>query len=400
MSAVLLPPAEHLSPELLEILGARCEAGRHGLVLDLDALERRYATAVAAAALHDVRLLCAVKASTVPDVLSLAARHGLGFDVANTRELAAARAAAPDAAVSLTSPALGIEERPALHDAFARGEIRRWHADSLAQLDELARACRPGSAVGVRVSLDGLEIPEGMPLYRPSRFGIRLSELPAAREIAAAQGCSLRWLHAHNGSEENDTASYVFAAEQIVAAAAASGIALEALDLGGGLVLDATVDGLGEFFGAVRAATGPDLELTFEPGRFWMTDTMALVTRVLDVKPAAHRAWLVLDLGLMSHLQWAYELRYPVLGQIGAGADGAPLRWQPVGRSCFEEDMLDDDEVVPVAAGAPIPAAGDWIVLGNITGYTIELACDFNGIGRPALEIVRSGRRALAAAQG
>ncbi len=395
MSAVLLPPAEHLSPGLLEILRSRCEAGRHGLVLDLDALERRYATAVAAAAPHDVRLLCAVKASTIPNVLSLAARHGLGFDVANTRELAAARSVWRDPEVSLTAPALGIEERPALYEAFARGEIRRWHADSLAQLDELARAC-PGRTVGVRVSLDGLGIPAGMPLYRPSRFGIRLSELPAAREIAAAQGCSLRWLHAHNASEENDTASYVFAAEQIVAAAAASGIALEALDLGGGIVLPATVEDLGGLFGAVRAATGPDVELTFEPGRFWMVDTMALVTRVLDVKPDEHCAWLVLDLGLMSHLQWAYDLRYPVLGPIGAGEDGEPLRWQPVGRSCFEEDRLDDDEVVPVAAGAPIPAAGDWIVLGNITGYTLELACDFNGIVPPALEIVRRAPYALA----
>jgi len=399
VSAVLLPPAGRLSPELLEILRARCEAGRHGLVLDLDALERRYATAVAAAAPHDVRLLCAVKASTIPDVLSLAARHGLGFDVANARELAAARAASADADVSLTSPALGIEERPALHEAFARGEIRRWHADSLAQLDELARACPAGSAVGVRVRLDGLKIPDGIPLYRPSRFGIRLSELPAAREIAAARGCSLRWLHAHNASEENDTPSYVFAAGQIVAAAAASGIALEALDLGGGLVLDATVEGLDELFGAARAATDPDVELTFEPGRFWMVDTMALVTRVLDVKLAEGRAWLVLDLGLMSHLQWAYDLRYPVLGPIAAGAGAAPLRWQPVGRSCFEEDMLDDDEVVPVAEGAPIPAAGDWVALGNVTGYAIELASDFNGIGRPELEIVRSGRLALAASQ-
>jgi len=130
-----------------------------------------------------------------------------------------------------------------------------------------------------------------------------------------------------------------------------------------------------------------------------MQDTMALVTRVLDVKPDAHCAWLVLDLGLMSHLQWAYDLRYPVLGPIGTGTDGEPLRWQPVGRSCFEEDMLDDDEVVPVAAGAPIPAIGDWIALGNVTGYTIELACDFNGIDRPALETVRSARRAPAASQ-
>jgi hypothetical protein len=50
--------------------------------------------------------------------------------------------------------------------------------------------------------------------------------------------------------------------------------------------------------------------------------------------------------------------------------------------------MLEEHEVVEVAAGAPLPRVGDAFVIGNVTGYSSELACDFNGIARPALELL------------
>jgi diaminopimelate decarboxylase len=378
-------PAERVSGPFQAVLRQRCEQARLGLVADLDALDERYATGAAAAAEHDIQLLCAVKASTHPEVLRRAGDFGLGFDIANARELAHARAASPGAAVSLTTPALPMGERGELYLAFAGGEIQRWHCDSLGQLEELARAC-PGSTVGVRVNLDGLDIPAGMPLWRPSRFGIRLGQLPAARDIAAAHGCALRWLHMHNGSEENDTASYVFAAGQIVAAAREHGIDLAALDLGGGVLVPPRAGELSAFFGAIREAAGPDVQLTLEPGRFWLADCISLVTQVLDVKETADHVLLVLDFGLMSHLQWSDGLRIPVLGPV-APDDQRP--WRICGRSCFEEDWLEEWEEVPVVADGPIPRVGDSFVLGNVTGYSIELSCCFNGIDRQELEAVR-----------
>lgn len=384
--AMLLPDDGRMSPAFTKILRERCAAGRLGLVADLTALDRRYEVAADSAARHDVRLLAAVKASTHPEVLAGAARFGLGFDVANAPELAVARAAAPGARVSLTSPGLPFAERPGLYAAFQRGEIDRWHCDSLAQLEELARAC-PGSPVGVRINLDGLDVPESMPLFRPSRFGIRLEQLSQARDIAAAYGCSLRWIHAHNGSEENDIASYVFAAEAIVSGAHEHGIDLAAIDLGGGLLSEPTAEALDEFFGTVRAAVPAEIELVFEPGRFWLTDCMALVTQVLDVKETPEQVVLLLDFGLMSHLQWADHIRIPTLGTL---VPDDPRPWKVCGRSCFEEDWLEEWEVVPVSADGPIPRAADMFVLGNISGYAIELACDFNGVRRPKADFIRA----------
>jgi diaminopimelate decarboxylase len=365
---------------------------RLGLVGDLDALEARYAVAAAAAAEHDVELLCAVKASTRPEVLNLALEYGLGLDIANAREYAHARAAAAatghEPTLSLTSPALPTDERAELYAAFRDGSIARWHCDSLAQLAELAEHC-PGRTVGIRVNLDGLDIPAGMPLWQPSRFGIHLDELPAARRIAAERGCRLGWLHTHNASEVNDTASFVFAARQIVAAAAAHGLDLEAVDLGGGVLGPPTSDALAEFFAAVRGAAGAGVGVVLEPGRFWLTDCISLVTQVLEVKYVGEHAYVVLDMGTMNHLQWSDTFRIPTLAQLASGPGAPDRRWRICGRSCFEEDWLDEEEVVPVAPGGAVPEPGDYLVLGNISGYSVELACEFNGLDRASLDLVR-----------
>ena len=370
-----------------------------GLYADLDALDARYAVAMAAAAEHDIELLCAVKASTQPEVLRRANAHGLGFDIANAREYSHARAAGAGT-VSLTSPALPTDERAQLFAAFRAGQITRWHCDSLAQLDELAQAC-PGRDVGVRVNLDGIDIPAGLPLWQPSRFGIRLAELGAAQRIAARHGCRLTWLHTHNASEVNDTASFAFAAREIVAAARAHRLDVDTNDIGGGVLSAPTPDALGELFGAIRAAAGPDVGVVLEPGRFWLTDCISLLTQVLEVKHTDTHAYLVLDMGTMNHLQWSDYVRIPVLRRLTASSPGgADRHWRVCGRSCFEEDWLDEQEVVPVADDGALPAPGDYFVLGNITGYAVELGCDFNGLDRAPLTFVRpvSSQRAVRAA--
>lgn len=378
-------PADGVSEQFRELLRQRCATSQTGIVADLDALDLRLAAAAAASTAHDVRLLCAVKACTHPEVLRRAAAHGFGFDVANVGELARVRAAVPGATVSLTSPALPIEERDLLWTAFSAGEIHRWHCDSLEQLRQLCSAC-PGSTVGLRVNLDGIPVPSDLPLWRSSRFGVQLDQLSTARRIAESHGCQLRWLHTHNGSEENNTASFVFAAEQITAAARQHGLDLAALDLGGGMFAAPTPAAIGELLGAIRRATGPDVELVMEPGRWWLADCAALVTRVLEVKETADTVALVLDLGLMSHLQWSDFLRLPTLGRLTPG-DTRP--WRICGRTCFEEDWLDASEQVPVSADGPLPQIGDYFVLGNVSGYSVELSCEFNGVARQSLTTVR-----------
>jgi diaminopimelate decarboxylase len=377
-------PAVGLSRQFRAVLQRRCEDGLTGIVADLDALDARYAAASTAAAEHGVHLLCAVKASTQPEVLGLAAAHGLGFDVANGEEIARVRAVAPGAMMSLTSPALPIGEREPLFAAFATGEIQRWHCDSLAQLEELCAAC-PGSTVGVRVNLDGLAAPYDMPLWRPSRFGIQLDQLSAAREVAAVHGCALRWLHTHNGSEENDLASYVFAAEQIVAAARHHRIDLASLDLGGGVFVDPTAPAISRFLDPIRRVAA-GIELVLEPGRWWLTDCVSLVTRVLGIKETPDFVALLLDFGLMSHLQWSDYLRIPTLGPL---VPGDPRPWRICGRTCFEEDWLDASEKVPVSADGPVPQVGEYFVLGNVSGYSVELSCAFNGVARQTMATVR-----------
>jgi diaminopimelate decarboxylase len=358
----------------------RCEEADFGLVVDLHALEQRLDEAAAEAAAHSVQLLYAVKASSRPEVLCRAARFGLGFDVSNAREFGYAQAASTEATISLTPPGLPIGERSRLLAAFVEGDIHRWHCDSLSQLAELVRAC-PGRTVGIRVNMNGLARPaDGFPC-QPSRFGIRLDQLEAARDIAAAHGCRLRWIHVHHEAAAGSLASYAYAAEQILRVAKANYIEVESLDLGGGLK---PTEDLGEFFKTIRDVVGPNVQLVFEPGQYWLTDCISLITQILDVKETSDYVLLLLDLAVVTHLQWSDGLRIPTLGQL---IPGDPRPWRICGRSGDEDDVLAQEEV-PVSPNGPIPRPGDRVALGNVASYSIELGCEFNGIPRAPVEFV------------
>ncbi|MEU8119522.1 hypothetical protein AB0C21_12540 [Spirillospora sp. NPDC049024] len=386
--AMLFPQLD-IAPATRRAIEAAAAAGRSGWFVDLDRFAERCRGAVAAAAPHGVRLLLAVKSTTVPELLRAAAAAGLGFDVANMAEydaVASALGGAPSF-VSMTSPALPPDELDRLVEAVRSGRVHRCHWDSLRQLDEACRSL-PVRDVGVRVNLDGEDdLPEAFPRVSPSRFGVRARDLAAARETAESAGRRLRWLHMHNGSEENDHASFVTAAERVLRRAREAGLRPAALDLGGGLRGDpaalaglfarlrAVVDG-----GADGAADGPAdggadrVEIVLEPGQFWTQDCGYLSTRVLDVKPLDDRILVVCDCGTLNHLQWSTSSVLPRLGR-GPGRDPRP--YVLCGRTCFESDYVG---AVPPRGGAPVPRAGDWLVVGGVNGYSAELGSAFNGI--------------------
>ncbi|WP_021599790.1 diaminopimelate decarboxylase family protein [Actinomadura welshii] len=369
----VLYPRTGIGAATRRAIEAAAAAGRSGWFVDLDRFAERCRSAVRAAEPYGVRLLLAVKSTTVPELLRVAAGAGLGFDVANMAEydaVVSALDAGTPPFVSMTSPALPPPERDRLLDAIGSGRVHRCHWDSLGQFGEACRSL-PVQDAGVRVNLDGEDLPEAFPQVTPSRFGVRARDLAAVRETAERAGRRLRWLHTHNGSEENDHASFVTAAEVVLRRAREAGLRPAALDLGGGLRGDpAALPGL---FEKLRAVAG-DVEIVLEPGQFWTQDCGYLATQVLDVKPLDDRILVVCDCGTLNHLQWSTAPALPRLGR-GAGSDRRP--YVLCGRTCFESDYVG---AVPPRAGAPAPRPGDWLVVGGVNGYSAELGSAFNGI--------------------
>jgi len=356
-----------------EAIKASCAIGRPGFFVDMANLRRRLTVTTEVAARYGVRVLFAVKSCGNDEILRAAADSGVGFDISNNEEfeIVASRVGGRPF-VSLTSPGLAKEQRERVCRMIRAGHIARFYCDSLRQLSDFCGLLR-GSEVGIRVNLNGEAITDGVPVYAPSRFGVRLNELKTARDIAASADCRIRWIHLHNASEFNELSSYVTAARLMLQRSHEAGIDVAALDLGGGLREPADERSLGAFFGALRSVIPDHVELILEPGHFWLSECGYLSAQVLDVKAFDTYLVLVTDCGALNHLQWSYP-ELPVLGPIARG-DRRP--YLMCGRTCFERDVVG--QIAP-SPGYPAPLVDDWLVLGEVSGYSAELGSSFNGV--------------------
>jgi diaminopimelate decarboxylase len=359
--------------EIQAAIASRCAAGEPGFFVDMARFKWRCAMASSTAARCGIRLLYATKSFTNGEILRAVAASGMGFDISNKREFdLVARHAGTRPFISLTSPGLLRDEMEYLCRMIGAGSITRFYCDSLHQLEEFCSRLR-NSDVGIRVNLNGETIPDGVPIYVPSRFGIQLSDLKTAHEIASSFGCRVRWIHLHNAPKANDLASFLLAGRVMLERSQEVGIDLVSIDLGGGLCEPAEESGLAKFFEALRSVIPAGIELVLEPGQFWMTDCGYLSTQVIELKQFDDRIVLVTDCGSLNHLQWS-DPGLPLMGPISAG-DMRP--YLVCGRTCFEHDIVG--QVTP-SPGHPVPLPDSWLVLAQVSGYSVELGCTFNGL--------------------
>jgi diaminopimelate decarboxylase len=359
--------------EVQAAITSKCASGEPGFFVDMAHFTRRCTMVSVVAAQYGVRLLYAVKSFTNDEVLWTAAESGIGFDVSNKQEFdIVTRNAGSRPFISMTSPGLPRDERDHICRMIRAGDIVRFYCDSLRQLRDFCSMLR-GSDVGIRVNLNGETIPEGIPIFGPSRFGVQLSELTTARAIASSFGCRLRWIHMHNASEVNDLSSFLTAGRLMLQRSQEAGIELTSMDLGGGLREPADAFSLNKFFAALRSVVPSGVELILEPGQFWMRDCGYLSTQVIDLKQFEACIVLVTDCGTLNHLQWSVPA-FPQLGPIAVG-DARP--YLVCGRTCFEHDVVGRTAASP---GCPAPLPDSWLVLGDVSGYSLELGSTFNGV--------------------
>ena len=368
--------AEHRAPGLTPSPAAeqairRAAGAGSALVIDLPTLSGAMAELAARAGRHGIRLLHTVKASSLPPVLRAARRHGLGFDVSNRAEWETLRDAMPDPGfVSLTPSTLPPAELGWAAGRLRAGGIDRLHLDSLDQLRRFAGQAAPGP-VGLRLSMAADAWPPDVPARRVSRFGLPERDDAAAAGLAARAGQEIAWLHLHNASEQNTAVSFTHALSLMLKRAAGLGAAVRQLNLGGGLP-KLPAGELDALFADLAAAVPPGTEIVLEPGRWWGRDAVRLVTRVLDVKVGDRCVFVVVDSGA-EFRRWSV----PSLPVLGPHPDGPGLPYVVCGVSAYEQDFFG--QATPVA-GAPVPAAGDVLVLGGLSTYSAELATSFNGV--------------------
>jgi diaminopimelate decarboxylase len=345
------------------------------------------------------RVLYAVKANANLAVLATLAGLGAGFDVVSGGELVRVLRAGGDpgscvfASVGKTADEL----------ALAVGNGVTVHVESADELDALhavaARLERPAS-FAVRVNPD-VEVDTHVNIqtgHDEAKFGVPVEVAHDLLGRAARGGLpGLRpvGVHVHVGSQLPDPDGMAAGARvglEVLEAGRAAGLALDWLDVGGGLPVDyagGSSPGPEPFAAALApVVAGKGVRLGIEPGRALVARAGALVARVLYRKHRSAGRMLVVDTGM-------HHLLRPALYQ--AAHRVRPLRAAPlagptevVGPICESTDVLATD------ADLPDLAPGDLVAILDTGAYGMTMASNYNGQPRPPEIVVSEGAARVA----
>ncbi|MFD1704365.1 ornithine decarboxylase [Methylopila henanensis] len=332
----------------------------------------------------------AVKTNGEPFVLEALAEAGVSaFDVASPAEFAAARAAAPEAALYYMHPVKAQSDIRLALEGYGVRAIALDHDDEVAKILRVVRAldlAPEDFTLFVRLAT------KGHAAYELSKkFGAAPAH--AVELVRRIDRIGFRvGLTFHVGSQVEDLESY----ERAIATAAwvkgRAGVPIAALDVGGGFPARyghdrkrpaAPAPAVGALIARVQDEVDEwglgDLPLIAEPGRVIVARCLTVVVRVLLKKGQR----LYINDGIWSSLSdsWTGKITLPARlipdparrrARRAAAPKLAPFR--VCGATCDSVDILSRPFWLPDDVDT-----GDWIEIGHIGAYSLALRTRFNG---------------------
>jgi len=331
-------------------------------------------------------LVCyAVKANSNLALLNVLARLGSGFDIVSVGELERVLAADGDPSkVVFSGVGKGVHE---IERALEAG-IACFNVESEAELvvlNEVAARLGKHAPVSLRINpdVDAKTHPYISTGLKESKFGIPMREARAAYHVAQ-QLSHLRivGVDCHIGSQLTELAPFADALDRVLALVdqlAADGIALQHLDLGGGLGIryrDEQPPAPGEYVAAFlkRLDAHGDryrkLKLLIEPGRAIVGNAGVLLTRVQYLKHAEAKNFAIVDAAMNDlmrpALYDAWQDIAPVLKRAGTAQ-----QYDVVGPVCESGDFLGQDRALKVQAG-------DLLAVCSAGAYGSSMSSNYN----------------------
>jgi diaminopimelate decarboxylase len=277
--------------------------------------------------------------------------------------------------------------------------LRSINAESpgeLERIDTLARSLGTRVRVAVRLNPD-IEAgahPHISTGRRINKFGVPI-ELGRElyRKMAGMTGLQPIGVHVHIGSQITGVAPLAQAAEalaRLVAELREDGIALEHIDLGGGLGVSydgSAAASVEDYAAAVLRAVGPTgLTILIEPGRAVVAPSAVLLARVVDVKAYFDaRPFVVLDTGMTELIRPALYGAYHRIEPVTPRA-GAARACDVVGPLCESSDIVGSDRSLP-----PLEV-GDLVAVFDAGAYGSSMASNYNRRPLPCEVMVDGGR--------
>jgi diaminopimelate decarboxylase len=340
-------------------------------------------------------LVCyAIKANSNLALLDLYARLGSGFDIVSGGELARVLAAGGDPRKVVFS---GVGKTAAEMEAALAAGILCFNVESAAELETLDRvAGRLGRTAPVSFRVNPDVDPKTHPYIstglKESKFGVAFGEARTLYARASAMAnVSVRGIDIHIGSQMTDIAPYREAAlkvRELVLELERDGIALEHIDLGGGLGIrygDEEPLPVAEYAAMLADVfRGRRERLLLEPGRRLVGDAGVLLTRVLYLKPGAERNFAVVDAAMNDLVRPALYDAWHAVEAVSARG-GPTRRYQVVGPICESADFLAHDRDLALAEG-------DLLAVRGAGAYAFAMSSNYNSRPR-ACEVIVDGVR-------
>ena len=357
----------HLSRSAVERLADRY--GTPLLVISQQQIERNYN--YLKSNLRRVKLHYAVKANPDERIIRKLADLGSSFDVASDGEVQLLA----DMGIEPSRMVFANPIKPAQGIAMAnRLGIRYYTFDSVPELEKMARIA-PGCGAVLRMRVDN---PEAL-IDLNTKFGVMPENALSILLKARSLGLDVAGIAFHVGSQTVKYEAYVEAmriARGVFDAAAAEGIQLRILDIGGGFPIPAGNGPLDLDTMTAQISAGldrwfPDTEIWAEPGRFICGTAVNLITRVIGSQNRDGQEWYFLDDGLYGTFSgvifdhWDFEMEMFKTGPKITATFAGP--------SCDSFDVMFRDRLT-----VPLEVE-DLILVTNCGAYTSASATTFNG---------------------
>ena len=342
-------------------------------------------------------LICyAVKANSNIAVLQTLAELGAGFDIVSIGELERVLRAGGDPAKVVFS---GVAKTASEMQRALELGIHCFNVESEAELELLnstASSCGATAAVSLRVNpdVDAQTHPYISTGLKENKFGIDINLAAQVYQRAAQMAhINVVGVDCHIGSQLVDIAPFVAALERLLALVdelAELGIALQHIDIGGGLGVrydDEQPPTPQSYMSAILPLlTDRSETLVLEPGRSITANAGVMLTQVQYLKSNGEKNFAIVDAAMNDMIRPALYQAWMDIQPTSAGNSSAVAEsaiYDVVGPVCETGDFLAKDRSLAISAG-------DYLCLMSAGAYGFVMSSNYNSRPR-APEVMVDG---------
>jgi len=340
-------------------------------------------------------LICfSVKSNSNIAILRLFANLGGGADIVSGGELFRCMKAAMDPGRIVFS---GVGKTDGELTYALESGIMMFNVESEMELERIDRiASRMGKTAPIAIRVNPDIDPKTHPYIstglKKNKFGIDVKRaVELYKKADSLKSIEILGIDCHIGSQLTTLSPFeetVLKLKEVIEALEGVGISISLVDLGGGLGIaykDEAPPSPEAYAQTIReAAEGMSQSFILEPGRVMAGNAGILVTRVLYVKQALEKTFIVVDAGMNDMIRPSLYGAYQEVQPVKARDE--KIMADVVGPICESGDFFAKDRMVPDAK------AGELLCIMSAGAYGFTMSSNYNSRPRPAEVLVNGDR--------